>query len=106
MAVSPLVETPPGGFFRGLATLEDGTLAAVATLDTDQEWLGMIGLLSGTTSLLTTLPLTYGPTLGFNLAGSLIFTVELSGSTYFLEWSPTGLRLIASSPSGYVLPGR
>ena len=106
MAVSPLVEAPPGGFFRGLATLEDGTLAAVATLDTDEEWLGMIGLLSGTTSLLTTLPLTYGPTLGFNLAGSLIFTVELSGSTYFLEWSPTGLKLIALSPSGYVLPGR
>lgn len=106
VAVSLLAEIPPGGSFRCPATLEDGMFAAVATMDTDKEWLGLIGLPSGTTSLLTTVPLTYGPTQGFNLEGSLIFTVELSGTTYFLEWSPTGPRLIGSSASGYVLPSR
>ena len=106
-AVSLLAELNPGVAFSRAATSEDGSFSAIAQQGARQ-WLGAIHVPTETTQAIVPIPLHYGPTQGFQDDGSLLFTVEFAGLTYFAEWDSLGKGISVRGVflDGFVLPSR
>jgi len=104
-AVSHIAELPPGGVFSGSVSHEGGSFSSIASLGPDSEFLGQFRLATGNTDLALPWALSYGPTLTYTPSGNLQFTVEFPGSTYLVEWTPSGLRVLGQYPRGFLLPG-
>ena len=93
--------------FNRFAVRADGWVGLVVD-DGGNEWVARVDLVSGARELLTTLPLSFGPTLAWTSGGRLALSGGIAGQDpLFAGWGlgvPNFLAPIAPQP-GFVLPG-
>ncbi len=112
-----LLQIPPGGapttslLLSGCklsrpASLRSGNAFSAVLEFTDRQWLGRIRAPSATGAVITSSPLTFGPTVGFAKDGVVLSTVERGNAWLVFGWSDSGVEVLRPGLSaGFLLPG-